>query len=106
MLILACSIPWSCLPPAEPMTRDSASAWVLEASRRFRKKGPAKPVASRERERPEAYRTHLPREDFTTILTTLVLTLAVQTAPAQGKLGIANDRLTHGYLGGERKSSD
>ncbi len=40
------------------------------------------------------------------MLTTLVLTLAVQTAPAQGKLGIANDRLTHGYLGAERKNSD
>ena len=40
------------------------------------------------------------------MLTTLVLTLAVQTAPAQGKLGIANERLTHGYLGAERKNSD
>jgi hypothetical protein len=34
------------------------------------------------------------------------MTLAVQTAPAQGKLAIANDRLTHGYLGAERKNSD
>ncbi|HMF19774.1 MAG TPA: hypothetical protein VKE98_21395 [Gemmataceae bacterium] len=40
------------------------------------------------------------------MLTTLVMTLAVQTAPAQGKLAIANDRLTHGYLGAERKNSD
>jgi hypothetical protein len=40
------------------------------------------------------------------MLTTLVLTLAVQTAPAQGKLAVANDRLTHGYLGAERKNSD
>jgi hypothetical protein len=40
------------------------------------------------------------------MLTTLVMTLALQTAPAQGKLAVANDRLTFGYLGAERKSSD
>jgi hypothetical protein len=41
------------------------------------------------------------------MLTTLLMALAVQTAPAQGKsLSIGNDRLTHGYLGPERKNSD
>jgi hypothetical protein len=34
------------------------------------------------------------------------MTLALQTAPGQGKLAIANDRLTHGYLGAERKNAD
>jgi hypothetical protein len=41
------------------------------------------------------------------MLTTLLLALAVQSAPAQGKsLTIANDRLTHGYLGPARKNAD
>src|SRR5262245_12215284 len=38
--------------------------------------------------------------------TTLALTLLLQPAPAQGSLTIANDRLTYGYNGPDRKDAE